>query len=52
MHLQAVMKRIWSYTWRPPSSEFGAALGGNDHVCLEMHLEAVSERIWRYASMP
>jgi hypothetical protein len=34
-------------TRRPYSCEFGDALGGHDHACLEMHFEAVVMRVWR-----
>jgi len=36
MHLEAVIERIWRYTWRPWSSEFG-----------DMHLEAMIVRTCR-----
>jgi len=40
---QAVIERVWRYTWRPQSSEFGDALGGRDPLSLEMHWEAEME---------
>jgi len=44
-NLDAVIVRVWRYTWRLPSSECGVAVGGHDHL----NLEAVIARIWRYA---
>jgi hypothetical protein len=32
--LEAVIVRVWSYTWRPFWSEFGDALGANHRVSL------------------
>jgi len=42
-NFQAVIERVWRYTWRPRSSEFGDALGGRDRSSLEMHWEAEME---------
>jgi len=59
VNLQAVIERVYRYTWRLRSSEFGDALGGRDRVnsedalggrdrlSLEMHSEAVTERVGR-----
>jgi hypothetical protein len=46
MHLEAAIKRVWRYTWRPRSSAFGDAIGSRDRATLEMHLEAVIDRVW------
>jgi len=46
MHLEAVIDRVWRYTWRPLSIESGDILGGRDRASLEMHLEAVIDRVW------
>jgi len=43
-NFQAVSERVWRYTWRPKSRDFGDALGGRDRSSLEMHLEA--EMVW------
>jgi len=47
MHLEAMMERVWMYTWRPRLSELRDTLGGHDQVSLEMHLDDVMERVWR-----
>jgi len=39
---EAVIERVWRYTWRVRSSEFGDALGGHDRARLEQYLEAVN----------
>ena len=44
-NLEALMERVWRYSWRPRSREFGDKLGGRDRVSLEMHLEAVIEQL-------
>jgi len=44
MHLEAVINRVWRYTWRPRSNEFGDALGGRDRASLDESLEAVNGR--------
>jgi hypothetical protein len=53
MHLEAVIERVWTSTWRPRSSElrdelsgwdrseFGDALAGYDRARVEEYLEAV-----------
>jgi hypothetical protein len=41
--LQTVLERNRKSTWRRPLSECRDALGGHDHVSLEMHLEAEIE---------
>ena len=43
VYLEAVIKLIGRYTWRPRSSELQAALWGHDQAGLEMHLEAEIE---------
>jgi len=43
MHLEAVIKRVWTCTWRRCSCE----LGSHNQTSLEIHLEAVIERVWR-----
>jgi len=40
VNCQAIIERVWRYTWRPHWSEFGDALGGCDRLSLEMHREA------------
>jgi len=51
MHLEAVIKRVWTYTWRctwrPWSSEHRDAHRGCDPTSLEMNLQAVIEQDWR-----
>jgi len=44
MHLEAVIERVWRYTWSLSSSEFGDALGGHDRVRLEENLEGIDGR--------
>jgi len=44
MHLEAVIDRVWRYTLRPRSSEFGDALGGPDRASLDEYLEAVDRQ--------
>ena len=43
MCLEAVIKRVWRWTWRLRSSELREALGGRDQARLEMHLEVEIE---------
>jgi len=43
-HLEAVIKRIWWYSWRPRLSEHGDALWDRDRASLEVHLEAMLMR--------
>jgi hypothetical protein len=43
MHLEAVIDRVWRFSWRPLSSEFGDALGSPDRASLAMHLQAMIE---------
>jgi len=38
MHLEAVIERIWRYTWRPRSSELRDALRNHDRARLQMDL--------------
>ena len=53
MHSEAVIERVWRYTWRPSSSEFGDSfwwpwwceLGSRNRASLEIHLEAVIQRV-------
>jgi len=52
MHLEAEIEGIWRCTWRPRSSEFGDALGGQDQVELRDALEAVIKRLWRWNWRP
>jgi len=52
MHLEAVIERIWRYTWRQWSSELRDALRDPDRASLEMDLESVIERVWRYTWRP
>ena len=40
MHLEAVIERVWTCTWRLRWSELRDALGGRDRASLNMHLEA------------
>jgi hypothetical protein len=42
IHLEAVMKRVYRYTWRPRS----CALGDCNHVTLKIHLEPAMEQVW------
>jgi len=48
MHLEAVIERVWGWTWRPESWEFRDALRALNCASVEIHLEAVSERVWRW----
>jgi hypothetical protein len=43
MHCEAVIERVWRFTWRLRSSELRDALGGRDRSSLEMHWEAEVE---------
>jgi len=43
MHLEAMIERVWTCTWRARSSEHRDALWGHDRVSLEMHLKAEIE---------
>jgi hypothetical protein len=52
IHPQAVIERVWRYTWRPRSSEFGDAIGSRDRASLEIHLEAAIERVWTCSWKP
>jgi len=38
MHLEAVIKRVWTCTWRPRLSVVRDVLGGHDQASLEIHL--------------
>jgi len=44
MHMEAMIDRVWRYSWRPRSSKFGDALGGRDRASLKEYLEAVDGR--------
>jgi len=48
VNLEAVVERVWRYTWRLRLSEFGDALGGPDRA----KLEAAIERVWIYTWRP
>jgi hypothetical protein len=39
LHLEAVIERVWSFTWRLRSTELRDALGGLDRASLEIHVE-------------
>jgi len=39
IHLEAVIERVWRWTWRPRLSELRDALGGRVGASLEMYLE-------------
>jgi len=52
MYWEAVLKRVWRYTWMPRSSELRDALGGGDRASVEMHWEAVIEWGWRCNMRP
>jgi len=47
MHLEAIIERVWRYTWRGWSSELRDALRDYDWASVEMHLDAVIMRTWR-----
>jgi len=47
MHLEAMIELVWTYTWRPRSSELRDAPQGCDRASLEMHLQYIIERDWR-----
>jgi len=42
IHLEAVTMRVWTYTSRLQSSQFGAAIGGHNRARLELELDAVN----------
>jgi len=46
-NLQAISERVWRYTLRPWSSDFGDALGRRDWASVEIHSRAMIERDWR-----
>jgi len=46
MHSEAVIERVWRYTWRLESNECGDARGGRERVTSEKHLEAMIEQGW------
>ena len=41
MHLEAVIERVWRFSWRLRSNELRDAHAGRDQASLEMHLEAM-----------
>jgi len=43
MHWEAVIKRVWTCTWRTRLSELRDAQGGRDRASLDMHMEAEIE---------
>jgi len=43
MHSEAVIERLWRFTWRLGSGELRAALGSRDRASLETHLVAEIE---------
>ena len=47
VYLDAMIDRVWIYTWTPRSSELRDALGGNNRASLEMHFEGIIEQDWR-----
>jgi hypothetical protein len=42
VNLDAVLERVYTYTWRLSSSEFRDALGGYDPARVEEYMEAVN----------
>ena len=48
MHLHAIIKGNWRYTWRQGSSELRDALQDCDQACLEVHLVGMIMRTWRW----
>jgi len=42
LHLEAIIKRVWRYTWRPESSQFGEALKGCKGASLDKYWMAVN----------
>ena len=57
IQLEAMIKRVWRFTWRPGSSDLRDALPDSNRVSLEMHLETMINRecwsawrqlIWRW----
>jgi len=57
MHLEAVIKQVWSCTWRPRWSELRDVPGGRNWACLGMHLETITsaqcKSVWKpYANLP
>jgi len=43
MHIEAMIKRVWRYNWRPRLRELRDRLGACDRAGLEMHLETEAE---------
>ena len=52
IHLEAMIERVWRYTWRPRSSEFGDTVAGHNRANLEIHFEAAIELVWRCTCRP
>jgi len=52
IHSDALIKRVWRYTGKLYSDEFGDALGGRDRAALKVHLEVVMEGVWRCTWRP
>jgi len=52
IYLEAIIKLVWRWTWRPRSNELSDALGGLDRTSLEMHWEGMIERCWRCTWRP
>ena len=49
MHSEAVIERVWTYTWRLWSSKFDDALGGRDRATLDaviVQVQRYTRRLW------
>jgi len=44
MRSEAIIERVWKYTWWRRSSEIGDTHGGHDRVGLDKYLEAINGR--------
>ena len=52
IHSEAVIERVWRWTWRPRSSELRDALRGRDRASSAMHLEARIKWTQKYTLRP
>jgi len=52
MHLEAVIKRVWRFIWRPGSSNSEMHLEAEIKLNSEIHVEAVIVRFWRCTGRP
>jgi hypothetical protein len=57
MHLEPVIKQVWSCTWRPRWSKVKDALAGHNRASLGRHLDTMTsgngKSVWKpYANLP